>query len=572
VFSLDDFSEDGAKMDFMVLRDEYRVSLSDAKKATVERMESESKLRSLIDTMSEGVVLIDTDGQLKDANRAAEDILGISKDEITGRSFVAPEWHILTPDGGPMPFEDMPGPMAMRTLKPVRDVEMLVVQPSGSIRRINCSASPVFNQSSALDGVVGTFVDITVSRNIENVLARNEATMRAILENAPFGVMLIDREYRIISMVNPYAARLIGLRPDEIEGRVCHQFICTAELGKCPLADLGQTVDNSERVLLSADGRRIPILKTVVPVKLQDQSFLLDCFVDITDRKALEVQLNQAQKLESVGRLAAGIAHEINTPSQYVGDNAHFLKDAFAQLVGILSNYTALKVAVKEGGDINGIMEEIERAESEADLKFLLEDIPKAVSQSIEGIEHVSNIVRAMKEFAHPGQEQMSHADINRALQTTVTVSCNEWKYAAEIQTDFDPVLPEVPCYPGEINQVFLNLIVNASHAVADARKERGDGLGKIVLRTKRNGPFVEIRIEDNGTGIPEGIRDKVMEPFFTTKEVGKGTGQGLAIARSCVVDKHKGMLTFETEEGKGTTFIISLPINRPEGRASGGL
>jgi signal transduction histidine kinase len=166
-----------------------------------------------------------------------------------------------------------------------------------------------------------------------------------------------------------------------------------------------------------------------------------------------------------------------------------------------------------------------------------------------------------MKEFAHPGSEQQVHADINSALMTTITVSKNEWKYIAEMETDFDAELPPVPCYPGEINQVFLNLIVNAAHAIESAQNKADTKLGKIVIRTRVRDSVAEISIRDNGTGIPEALRDKIMEPFFTTKEVGKGTGQGLAIARSCVVDKHKGTLTFESEEGKGTTFVISLPL-----------
>jgi PAS domain S-box-containing protein len=564
-FFLDDFPDNSPMLDLAVLRDEYRVSLADARKAVLELKESEAKLRSLIDTTSEGVAFIEPNGRISDANRAAEEILGLSRDEIIGSNVISSKWQILTPEGVAVAFEDLPCAKASRTLTPVTNVEMMVVQPLGAFRRINCSASPILKPDGSIDGVVEAFVDITVSRNIEKVLARNEATMRAILENAPFGVMLIDKEYGMISMANAYAAKLLGLPPSEIEGRMYHHFVLAAELGKCPIAELEQTVDNSERILLTADKRKIPVLKTVVPVVLQDQSFLLDCFIDITDRKLLETQLNQAQKLESVGRLAAGIAHELNTPAQYVGDNLHFLKDSFLQISKILSEYIELKTALKEGRRTEAPLDAVENAEADADLEFLLADIPSAIVQSIEGIERVSSIVRAMKEFAHPGSDQKTPVNINHALETTITVSRSEWKCAADIETDFDLLMPEVPCYPGEINQVFLNLIVNAAHAVRDAADTRRE-LGKIIFRTRVNGPFVEIRVEDNGTGIPKGIRDKIMEPFFTTKEVGKGSGQGLTIARSCVVDKHHGTLTFETEEGKGTTFIVSLPIKEVGG------
>lgn len=194
-------------------------------------------------------------------------------------------------------------------------------------------------------------------------------------------------------------------------------------------------------------------------------------------------------------------------------------------------------------------------------MEFLLEDIPNAISQSLDGIKRVTKIVRAMKEFAHPAGEQMTVTNLNQALMTTATVSRNEWKYLAKIETDLDPQLPAVPCYPGEINQVFLNLIVNAAHAIADAKKTQSDLKGVISLRTKQENGFARIFIKDNGEGIPTDIQPKIMEPFFTTKEVGRRTGQGLPIARTCIVDKHKGSLTFETEKGLGTTFIVTLPL-----------
>ncbi|MBI3300896.1 MAG: HAMP domain-containing histidine kinase [Deltaproteobacteria bacterium] len=173
----------------------------------------------------------------------------------------------------------------------------------------------------------------------------------------------------------------------------------------------------------------------------------------------------------------------------------------------------------------------------------------------------MTKIVRAMKEFSHPGSEEKVETDLNRAIETTITVARNEWKYVAELATDLDSSLPPVPCLPGEFNQVILNLIINAAHAIAVVVSEGSTSKGTITVSTRHDGDWAEIRVSDTGTGIPEAIRAKIFAPFFTTKEVGKGTGQGLAIAHSVIVDKHKGTIGFETEVGRGTTFIIRLPL-----------
>jgi two-component system, NtrC family, sensor kinase len=396
----------------------------------------------------------------------------------------------------------------------------------------------------------------------KEILSQGRLIVHSMLENVPFGVLLTDKRSRLIAAVNAYAARLVGKSRGEIEGTVCEETLCCQDAESCFNDGSKEKMSRLERVLVSADGKKIPVLRSVIEVSIDGAPYLLDCVVDISDKKNLEDQLSQAQKLESLGRLAAGIAHEINTPAQYVGDNAQFLKDAFSQIASLMSKYTVLKQAVKDGLDARDIVSSIDDMESQADIDFLKEDIPNAITQSIEGISHISSIVRAMKEFAHPGSEQKVSADINSVLQTTITVSRNEWKYAAELETDLAADLPPVPCYSGEINQVFLNIIVNAAHAIQDAQKIRGGGLGKISVRTFVEDSVAKIRIEDNAMGIPEEIQDKIMDPFFTTKEVGRGTGQGLAIARSCVEGKHKGRLTFETKQGEGTAFIISLPLN----------
>jgi len=285
---------------------------------------------------------------------------------------------------------------------------------------------------------------------------------------------------------------------------------------------------------------------------------------DVTEKKELEAQLMQAQKLESIGQLAAGIAHEINTPTQFVGDNTTFLGMAFSKLTKLLDCYDELFHAAKEDNLAEELLDKVEATAKKVKVDYLLEEIPKAIEQSKEGIERIAKIVRAMKEFSHPGMEEKASVDLNHALQNAIDVSRNEWKYVADLTTELEPGLPHVPCLLGEMNQVFLNMIINAAHAIGDVAGDRAEEKGTITVSTCQEDSWAVIRISDTGSGIPEHIRSRIFDPFFTTKKVGRGTGQGLAIARSVVVDKHGGTISFETEEGRGTTFIIRLPLEDP--------
>jgi PAS domain S-box-containing protein len=284
---------------------------------------------------------------------------------------------------------------------------------------------------------------------------------------------------------------------------------------------------------------------------------------DITERKNLEKQLTQTQKLRSIGQLASGIAHEINTPTQYVGDNTRFLQDAFSDLMDVLAQQAGLLRAARSGPVGPEVIRAVEEAIRQADLDYLTSEIPLAIRHTLEGIDRIAKIVRAMKEFAHPGREDKVAADLNKIIETTLTVAGNEWKYVADLVTDFDRSLPEVPCHPGEINQVILNLVVNAAHAVEDQIKQGRITKGVITVATRRNDDWAEIQISDTGGGIPEAIRPRIFDPFFTTKEPGRGTGQGLAICHPVIVDKHGGRFFFESEVGRGTTFTINLPLEK---------
>jgi signal transduction histidine kinase len=321
-----------------------------------------------------------------------------------------------------------------------------------------------------------------------------------------------------------------------------------------------------ETSVLTRDEERVD-LRWVVNCETSEETgrhkVLRGMMLDVTDQRRLESELAQAQKLESVGRLAAGVAHEINTPVQFVSDSVSFVREAMDDLTEVVGKYRDLQAAARSGVDVAAAAGAAAEAEDDVDLDYILENAPAALDRAREGLGRVAAIVRSMKEFAHPDRKEMTQVDLNQAIASTLVIATNEYKYVAEVATAFDPALPPVNCYAGEINQVVLNLIVNAAHAIGDVVRG-SDARGTIRVGTRLLGDQVEISIADTGKGIPVDIRARIFDPFFTTKEVGKGTGQGLAIARTVIVDKHGGTLHFESELGQGTTFYIRLPVAGP--------
>ncbi|MEJ2591119.1 MAG: ATP-binding protein [Candidatus Thiodiazotropha sp.] len=320
---------------------------------------------------------------------------------------------------------------------------------------------------------------------------------------------------------------------------------------------------NVEYRVMQQDGGTCWVLCNALPRRIADGSVLWDgLLLDITLRKNLESQLLQAQKLESVGQLAAGIAHEINTPTQYVQDNTRFLQEAFASYYLAFSTLRKLRDRLAEADLDKQLLEDTDRILESLDIDYLTEDIPVAIEQSLEGLRRIATIVAAMKEFTHPGTDAKQPVDVNAVIDNIVTVSRNEWKYVAELETDLQESLPAPPGYRDKLGQVILNLIVNAAHAIGDEVEAGHLKKGHIRVTTATHDDAVEIRISDDGPGIPEAIQQKIFDPFFTTKEVGKGTGQGLSIARSVVVDQHQGSLTLDSTPGDGATFTIHLPLH----------
>ena len=434
--------------------------------------------------------------------------------------------------------------------------------PDGQEKWIRDRAFPVRDAGGHLTRIVGLAEDISSRKLAEERLRASEERYRELFENASDLVYTFDLDLRITSL-NRLAEQTIGYSQEEALEMNLRQLLDPKQVAHSERAieELvsSQTPSKIELDIKAKNGRKVKleinlrlIYRNGSPVGIQAIGR------DITGRDVAEMELRQMQKLESVGRLASGIAHEINTPIQFVGDNVRFLQDAFQELQSVLKEFHQLCNSTNQMRSGPQLGSELDRIATESDCDYLLKEIPKALGQTLDGVERVVTIVRAMKDFAHPDGKGVAPADLNKALTNTLTVARNELKYVAEIETDFGE-LPLVVCSVSDMNQVFLNLLINAAHAIADVVKDSGKK-GKIRVSTWLENTTAVIKISDTGTGIPDSISDRIFDPFFTTKEVGRGTGQGLAIARS-VVDRHKGTLTFETEVGKGTCFYVRLPI-----------
>jgi PAS domain S-box-containing protein len=402
-------------------------------------------------------------------------------------------------------------------------------------------------------------------------LAERGELVKTLLDSTPGAMYGMDAD-GVCTFCNPAGVRTLGYADlSEILGKPIHDLIHHTRLdgSTYPKEESpiflgfrdGKDAHVLEDIFWRKDGTHFSVEYSSRQIRREDKLVgAVVTFLDITERKRHEMELHQSQKLEAVGRLAAGIAHEINTPIQFISDNTRFLITSFSDEVKLIRKYEQLQQAATLGAVDAALLAEISATRTEIDWLYLEEEIPLALDQMLDGLGRVSTIVRGMKEFSHVDRSnEKAPGDINRAIESTLIVGRNELKYVADVETHFGQ-LPPVVCHLGDLNQVFLNLLVNAAHAIQESVKDTHTK-GKICVSTRVDGDWAEISISDSGTGIPEEARNKVFDPFFTTKGVGKGTGQGLALARSVIVDRHGGTLHFVTEMGKGTTFYIRLPL-----------
>lgn len=535
-----------------------------------EQREHFQQIQTIIRKAADGIVTLDEQGAICSINEAAERIFGYSEEQLRGR----PIDVLLSGEPGE-------AGQASTLLTSIRE-NLNVQGQTGEIKGRRRDGSDIELEPSLSEVQLGEerryiviFRDITLRKRLEEEQRQLHLMNQMILNAAGDGIVGVDHN-GCITFVNPAAAKMLGWDAEELLGRPFFDTVCQnggpGQACSCSEENHGARLKSADSPLIETlfarkDGSSFPVEYSSQPIREGDRiTGQVITFRDISVRRMLEAKLRQAQKMESIGQLAAGIAHEINTPTQYIGDNICFVQEAFKELTPLLQACLQIrKRALAEDAISPEQLAAICDAVRNTDLEYLCEDIPRALAEAMDGVRGVSKIVKSMKEFSHPAAQAKQVVDFNRCVESTVTVCRNEWKYVADMELDLDPQLPPVYCSPGEMNQVLLNLIVNAAHAIGEKLSGVENGRGRIKVSTRCRDDWLEIRVSDTGTGIPESIRDRIFDPFFTTKPVGKGTGQGLAITHSIVVEKHGGTIDFETTPGEGTTFIVRIPIREPE-------
>jgi PAS domain S-box-containing protein len=554
----------------------------------------EKILSTLINTIPNPAFFSNADGVFVNCNPAFADVIvGTACENILGQSV-----HDLT---GiiPQTLRDICTQNDKNLLcNPGSQIYQTVITCADGVKRdFLLSRSTLNDHDGAIAGIISVLLDMTDKNQAEKLssdraaeLLKSDEELKCQIKKAKKAKRKVEQAHREIEhLISSLPTILIGLSR---QNQIIHWNAVAARVFETPAADvMGLTLnqcglewdwnkisagiarsqaegcnvrlDNIQYRNANGEERYLGLTITPFNAKGSSKLGLTIIGADITDRVKFEAQLNQSQKMEAIGQLAAGIAHEINTPAQFVGDNTRFLQDAFGDLIEACSLYKE-SIKAAECGTLNqqGI-KDLERQLAELDITYLEEEVPQAIQQTLKGIDRITHIVQAMKIFAHPGGAEKEPIDINKEIEKTITITRNEWKYVADLTTDFDAALPAVQCHRAEFNQVILNLIVNAAHAIADANGDQSSQRGTIKISSSLADSWAEIRISDSGPGIPKEIRHRVFDLFFTTKEPGRGTGQGLAIAHSVIVDKHGGTIDIETEENRGTTFVIRLPLDQ---------
>jgi len=525
---------------------------------------SERRHRELLARSPASFGILSSDATWLYANPAMAEALQRSSGELFGR--------LLQEVVGPEDQEEVRELLA-RSGEGERAEGLLRVPAAGGGLRTLLFRITRFRQEDHREALLCGATDVTEQIEARLRLEAAHGHLNEILAALPSILIGFDHRYRVRHW-NPTASAVLGPGAEEALGREIHALPIDWPWPRLRRAADACLCEHTTRHLDDLSFRRpdgSDGLLSLTLTSLDDpeggSGHVLLVGLDVTERRALERQLGQAQKLESIGQLAAGIAHEINTPIQYVGDNVGFLREGFEDLAEALEAFEALAARCREAGLAPEELARVDEAVEQADLPFLRKEIPQALEQSADGLQRVTRIVRAMKDFSHPGAENSCAVDLNQCLESTATVARNEWKYVSELETRLDADLPLVEGRPAELNQVFLNLIVNAAHAIGEVVGDGGREKGRIVIASRPLGDEVEISVSDTGCGMSDAVRERLFDPFFTTKEVGRGTGQGLAIAHQ-VVERHGGRFEVESAPGEGSCFRLYLPV-RAEGAAS---
>ncbi len=514
---------------------------------------------ALLNNIPDIAFLKGRDSRFLAVNAALAKAWGVTPSEMIGKS----DFDFIPADLAERYRADDLRTLASGTQMVVQEPLML---PDGTSRWIETLKTPYRDADGAFVGIVGIARDITERNRTAEALVKQTEILQSVMDNMDEAVIVVD-EHQEYLISNPAADVLLdhlippaGAVLDHGDGVFLSDTVTRVTPDASPLAraSRGERVDDMELLVRSAQGTDkrwyVASGRPVCDRNGQLRGGVVVCR-DVTQKRQLERQLLQSQKLEAIGQLAAGIAHEINNPAQYIGDNVRFLGEGFAHLLKVVDDHVSPRAPHPHAG-VTGET----HAGADGDTEYFRHEIPKAIQEALEGIQRIADIVGAVKGFSHPSSDQMVPVDINHQIEHTIAVCRNEWKDVARIVTDFDPSIAPILCFAGEINQVMLNILVNAAHAIIDQAAVDG-AMGTITVTTRRLDTHVEITVRDTGAGIPDAVRDRIFDPFFTTKDVGRGTGQGLAIAHTVVVENHGGSITFDTEVGRGTTFVVLLPL-----------
>ena len=507
------------------------VDITDSVKTAAALRESEERYRSLVELAPVGVIVSSKD-QIVFANRAAAHIYGLTApDQMIGLAldrFYHPEDQAA----------------ARRRFKEVIDnkttlpfLELRILKPNGQVSYVESSGLPfTYHGQPAVQTVV---LDITARRLSE----RQSRLLEQAVGQLESSVAVTDRSGKI-GYANPAAREATGLSGDQSDG--CDAAALMRTESEREVWDQAWSEAQAGRIgvgSIQAADRELALTITPVTDKAGEIVNFIVILNDVSRERELERRLHRIQKMEAIGSMAAGIAHEINTPTHFIASNAYYLSEVVAKMTAVLRE-AGLEGAVAESGQ--GPVLDLQEAEQAA----------KAI---LNGVDRISRIVTAVRRLSYPGKEKRQSCDVNQAVDEVLALARNEYKYVADVETDLEPDLPLVMCRPAELGQVVLNLVVNAAQAIGD--RSNGRGLIRVSTRVDQESGRVMLDVADDGPGVPEDIAGRIFDPFFTTKAIGQGTGLGLAFCQAVVVDQLGGSLDFSSKPGRGTTFTIQLPL-----------
>ncbi len=516
-------------------------------------------LQTLLENIPGPVFYKDISFHYLGCNQAFCDFLGLAKEDIinhTADDFCTPELAAIYRLADEKLFNN-PG---------VQIYETQVKYANGSLHDVVFHKSTFNDGKGQVAGLIGVILDISERKKAERQLFLQKQILQQTLDSLKEAIFRVDLDGQVLSS-NVAAQKLLGYNAEEL-----HQLRLsdmhppgpsrqTANMTFQMMVTASESILPFESLIQQRSGDEIMCENTLIPLFDEEKNIREGLYVarDIQEQKKNELERIQTQKLRSIGQLAAGIAHEINTPAQYILNNVTFLAETTKTLDFL---FQLPKKIIDNGTYSTEEIDQLQEQMEKTDYYYLIEELPETISQIQKGIQQIATIVNAMKEFSHPGGKNKESVNLNQLIENAVIVCRNEWKYLADMSIELDDSLKLVDCLSDQIRQVILNLIVNAAHAIEEKQKETGEEeLGKITLKTLKTKKYAEIRVGDSGKGIAKDIQNRVFDPFFTTKLVGHGTGQGLAIAHDIICNKHQGKLFFKTEEDKGTTFVVQLPL-----------